>query len=313
MAPRKRPPSTSESGTPLAFAHRSKRPTSTAQYVLAAAASTSGRSINWMRSASGSASVRPSRNGRTKLSMMSWARWLPGLGALAARPGRVSHQAAIGFDADQHGVAFEDSAFAAIERQPHRFGERVGQQEGSYTGDDHRIQHNRIAGGADLRPAHWVYMNCSQAMATAISRNDETNGMRHLRPDSLGLKRITGDFSSSFGSAISSTATAAATSAAAGSCWVGGAGAVSTAASGAFASGFGMTMTGASGSGSASGSGAGGVCAAPTGSGSRCAATGSGSTGAGGTGAAAGGGVSRCGASRTTRGAGSNSFRDPGG
>src|ERR1022692_3071152 len=29
MAPRKRPPSTSESGTPLAFAHRSKRPTST--------------------------------------------------------------------------------------------------------------------------------------------------------------------------------------------------------------------------------------------------------------------------------------------
>src|ERR1022692_2209797 len=238
MAPRKRPPSTSESGTPLAFAHRSKRPTSTAQYVLAAAASTSGRSINWMRSASGSASVRPSRNGRTKLSMMSWARWLPGPGAYPTRPpsdsmrismapGRVSHQAAIGFDADQHGVAFEDSAFAAIERQPHRFGERVGQQEGSHTGDDHRIQHNRIAGGADLRPAHWVYMNCSQAMATAISRNDETNGMRHLRPDSLGLKRITGDFSSSFGSAISSTATAAATSAAAGSCWVGGAGAVS--------------------------------------------------------------------------------------
>src|ERR1019366_1967315 len=259
------------------------------------------------------------------------------LGALAARPRRVSHQSAIGFDADQHGVAFEDGAFAAIERQPHRFGERIGQQEGSHAGDDHQTpaqQDSKLhwrrggAGFLGLLACPRGYINCSQAMATAISRNDETNGMRHLRPDSLGLKRMTGGFSSSFGSAISSTTTAAAAGAGAGSCWAGGAGAGSTATSGAFATGSGMTMTGAAGSGSALvsgwGSGAGGVCTAATGSGSACASTtGSGSTCAGGKGAAAtgsgaaciwatGGAVSGGGVSRAPRGAGfSNSCPMP--
>ena len=51
------------------------------------------------------------------------------LGAFAARSGGVADKAVIGLDANEHGVAFEDGALAAVKGKPDGLGERVGEEK----------------------------------------------------------------------------------------------------------------------------------------------------------------------------------------
>ena len=93
-----------------------------------------GRLRNWTRRASGSARVRPVRNGAMTDSMAWWAVGLPW-------PGRVADEAGGGFDADEHGVAFEDGAFASVVGEFQGLGEAAGEEEGPDAGNSHnRVQ-----------------------------------------------------------------------------------------------------------------------------------------------------------------------------
>jgi hypothetical protein len=62
--------------------------------------------------------------------------------SLAARARRVSHQAVIRIDADQHGIAFQNGPLSAEERELDRFAERVREQKGA----DGSYFHVRVRG-----------------------------------------------------------------------------------------------------------------------------------------------------------------------
>src|SRR6185369_10331315 len=59
------------------------------------------------------------------------------LGVFAAGSGGVAYQAVVSLHADEHGVALEDGALAAVERQPDRFGKGVGKEVRSDARDFH--------------------------------------------------------------------------------------------------------------------------------------------------------------------------------
>src|ERR1019366_8803331 len=56
---------------------------------------------------------------------------------LAPRPRRVTHQAVVRLHTDEHGIALEQRALAAVKGEPDRFREGGGQQERPDAGDLH--------------------------------------------------------------------------------------------------------------------------------------------------------------------------------
>ena len=76
-------------------------------------------------------------------------------GALMGGPGGIAGQAVVGPDADDHGVALEDRALAAVERQPHGLRQRAGHQESVNVGDFHASVELASGVGGSSRRLAW--------------------------------------------------------------------------------------------------------------------------------------------------------------
>src|SRR5262249_16434992 len=59
------------------------------------------------------------------------------MGVLTAGAGCITDQPVVGFNPDEHRIAFGDGPFTAVERQPYGFWKRKGQEVGSDAGDLH--------------------------------------------------------------------------------------------------------------------------------------------------------------------------------
>jgi hypothetical protein len=57
---------------------------------------------------------------------------------LATGPGSISDEAIVGLDPDEHRIALEDDAIAAVEAPGNRFLEGIRQKIGADVGDSHQ-------------------------------------------------------------------------------------------------------------------------------------------------------------------------------